>query len=554
MSYNNSTSKNILYHIKTRHGDELQTEAENMENYREKIETFRGKKNKSAENANKSAVWQIVSNMADAPKSTLKTKCHSNVKTLKLKAKWGRSIVWRFMIKETDHVKCKICGHKFKLYKSTTTNLLAHIRRKHVHEYDTQSEIMAKKIEFNTRSIVWQFMTTETNCEPSRDTNCFKCKICQQMFMLKDGNHQNLLCHIKLHHKLEYNKSKQGKEIEQSQEVDEEACSIEYNAVDDFQWHKSVVWQFMIRETDHAKCKMCGHKLKLYDSGTTSAMWSHLKSKHELEYNKIKSQINVDNKTRRNCEEDLLILDQSSDDSKSTQTSSSTSAITMQQFNGEEACSTEYSAEGTESIAWRFMIRETDHIKCKICSHKLKLETSTSDMLYHIQMNHELEYNEIESNSSFHTESNHERVFFTLSETSDDLKTAQTSPTSDTTAQEIKINEGACSVEDNFEEDFKKPIGRSIVWRFMIRRTDHVKCKICGHKFKYKAGDSTSNLLRHIKVHHQVEYNKSEHGQRKEIKQTQKMNEEACSNEFDAVAEFKNKRNGNGSIVWLFMI
>ena len=213
-------------------------------------------------------------------------------------------------------------------------------------------------------------------------------------------------------------------------------------------------------------------------------------------------------------------------------------SIKQTQRLDEEACSIEFNAVGEYKnrqhkngyIAWRFMIRETDHIRCKICSHKLKLETSTSDMLYHIQMNHEFEYNEIESNSSHtNTESNHERGLFTLSETSDDLKTAQTSSTLDTTTQGIKIDEErACSVEDNAEEDFKKSIGKSIVWRFMIRGTDHVKCKICGHKFKKHK--STSNLLRHIHTKHERE----------------------CNNEYEIMPH--EKEFYSRSIVWEFMI
>ena len=46
----------------------------------------------------------------------------------------------------------------------------------------------------------------------------------------------------------------------------------------------------------------------------------------------------------------------------------------------------------------------------------------------------------------------------------------------------------------------------SIVWKFTTKGKNHLKCKICGHKWMSLYCGSTSNILRHIKTRHAVEF------------------------------------------------
>ena len=79
---------------------------------------------------------------------------------------------------------------------------------------------------------------------------------------------------------------------------------------------------------------------------------------------------------------------------------------------------------------------------------------------------------------------------------------------------------------------------KSVIWTFFEKGKNDVKCKICGHVHLYKAGGTTSNMLRHVKIKHPFEYEK-ENGK---MKQPGKRSHTTANNDIDEGPEKQDDR------------
>ena len=122
------------------------------------------------------------------------------------------------------------------------------------------------------------------------------------------------------------------------------------------------------------------------------------------------------------------------------------------------------------SLVWRFMSKEKDHNKCKLCGHQYTISGSTSNMLNHVKTYHKAEYNaEVEKMS------------------------AKRPPVTNSSPVNL-------SIKTKKSNDKSRSVVRDLVrWE-----TDHVKCRFCDFKL-----NSLSGMLRHIQENHGLEYNEA---------------------------------------------
>ena len=168
-----------------------------------------------------------------------------------------RSSAWLFFDKTSDPsiAKCSICGASIKSY-SSTTNLLKHLRSRHLEE--TSAEIN------------WDTPAAENKESFAEDP---------------DGEVSETL----------------DEELNSSSNVVESLARL--SSVPQIRSNRSPVWFCFtrIKESNVAKCKFCSVSLRYDSSSGTSGLIKHFMRKHEHIYLKVMAQVSLELSIDRRC-------------------------------------------------------------------------------------------------------------------------------------------------------------------------------------------------------------------------------------------------------------
>ncbi|KAF4078433.1 hypothetical protein AMELA_G00199060 [Ameiurus melas] len=341
------------------------------------------------------------------------------------------------------------------------------------------------------RSGVWEYFEYFINPEGELEDYGFPtCKLCQLKVACKRGNTSNMLRHLQEHHAFAYREAKRAdglwldldssdsdmKVESDEQELADDWCGVgkkseEENEGDDdgdadYSDHRvpaaprrkrqvrSAVWQYFHYDKDRRpSCKICGWKLTAGSSGSTSNMRHHLQSQHQI----------------------VCPL-----------TKSAGLVITLPE--GDEPIKLYPPSTPRKSAVWKLfgfvmnnegVLEENGFPICRLCHQVVaSKDGNTSNMYSHLQHHHQAVYAELKHAMA-------------------PAGTEQRPDPSDAT-------------------ELHPPVKRrnSPVWRYFgfiknaegdLKEDGFPLCKMCHRRVAAKDG-TTSNMLNHLRRHHQAEY------------------------------------------------
>ncbi|XP_046724959.1 uncharacterized protein LOC124398726 isoform X1 [Silurus meridionalis] len=339
------------------------------------------------------------------------------------------------------------------------------------------------------RSRVWEYFEYFINPEGELEDYGFPtCKLCQLKVACKRGNTSNMLRHLQENHTFAYQQAKRGDALwvnvdssdsdmkvdseeqdlvfswydEEKQSEEENNSDVDYSA----QWVpaaprrkrrvRSAVWRYFHHDQDRRpSCKICGWKLTPGSSGSTSNMRHHLQSQHQITcpINKFA---------------DLVItLPEGVDPVKLYPPTTPRKSAVWKLFGF---------VRNSEGV-----LQENGFPICRLCHQVVaSKDGNTSNMYSHLQHHHQAVYAELKLQ--------HTMVPEGVEQTLDVLNTRELHP----------------------------PVKRrhSPVWKYFgfmrnsegdLKEDGFPLCKMCHRRVAAKDGN-TSNMLNHLRRHHQAEY------------------------------------------------
>ena len=234
-----------------------------------------------------------------------------------------KEYIFNHVYKLEGKTHCKHCGEKFirKHSKNSSEKILTHVLDNHGERSDVQilkvqQQVRNDMIETVDNSFICKVCDFSSSSKPEMHThinihlevykrkkkkvspvwnfaekcNGFaKCKLCPKSIVTPGGSTTGIINHLKSCHLKEiesYNKTRENTSESSSLITLKPERKIKTNA--DSNKLSSAVWNFAERLNGFAKCKFCNKSMAI-PSGSTTGIWTHVKSNHSEEivkYNK----------------------------------------------------------------------------------------------------------------------------------------------------------------------------------------------------------------------------------------------------------------------------